>query len=114
MFGQTRGLSAPRGQRVATLQMRMNRRALLPVRPRLAFLVAPLALALHALGLQPSNPLAHVQSLDASHGVDPLAIWPLTLLGATATAVALLLLVRSLAARVELGYGTARSCHARR
>src|SRR3954469_13369721 len=75
--------------------------------PGLAFLVAPLALALHALGLQPGNPVGDVQSLEASSGVDALAIWPLTLLGATAAAFVLLLLVRSFAERVDPGYGTA-------
>src|SRR4051794_7955907 len=75
--------------------------------PALAFLVLPLSLLLHALGLQPANPLAHVQSLEAAAGVPAMAIWPLALLGSTAAAFLLLLLVRGVADEIEPGYGVA-------
>jgi hypothetical protein len=75
--------------------------------PGLAFLLLPLQLVVHGLGLQPANPAGGVPSLAAATGVDPMAIWPLTLLGATATMFVVLLLVRGRAERVEPGYGTA-------
>ena len=75
--------------------------------PGLGLLLLPLQLVVSGLGLQPGNPLAHVQSLEAASGVDPLAIWPLTLLGATLTGLVLLVLVRGRAERIEPGYGTA-------
>lgn len=78
-----------------------------PKAPLVAFLALPLSLLLSALGLQPGNPLAHVQSLAAGSGIDPLTTWPLVLLVSTLAGFALLLLVRDRAERVEPGYGTA-------
>src|SRR4029079_3530585 len=43
--------------------------------PLVDLLAVPLSLALAALGLQPGNPLAHVQSLAAGSGIDPLTTW---------------------------------------
>src|SRR6476646_8981736 len=78
-----------------------------PKAPLVAFLALPLSLVLAAVGLQPGNPLAHVQSLAAGSGIDPLTTWPLVLLVSTLAGFVLLLLVRDRAERVEPGYGTA-------
>ncbi len=77
-----------------------------PKAPLLAFLVLPVSVLLHDLGLQPANPLAHVQSLEAGGGVSPLANWPLVLVASTAASLGLLVLVRNRAEKVEAGYGT--------
>ena len=75
--------------------------------PGLALVTLPWYFALDVLDLRTRGPSAHVPWPAAQNDMSATAVWEVGLFGATLPAIALLLLVRSVAERLVPGYGTA-------